>query len=234
MGVGSDNLIHIAFVWHMHQPYYKDLADGKYVMPWARLHGIKDYYRMVAILDEFPNIKQTFNLVPSLISQLEDYAFNNATDAFLDLTIKPAEELNEEEKVFILWNFFMANWDNMIKIHPRYDELLKERGYYVSLRELSETHRIFKTQDYLDLQVWFNLAWFDPISLNEDKDLLKLKEKGKKYSEEDKAIIVAKQKEIMSKIIPKYKELMQRKQIEITNKDLEYIDCPKCDSKIEL
>ena len=90
--------LYVAFLWHMHQPYYKDLLSNKLLMPWVRLHGIKDYYDMVAILEEFPNIHQTFNLVPSLISQIEDYVNNTATDIFLDLTIKPAKDLANEEK----------------------------------------------------------------------------------------------------------------------------------------
>jgi len=214
--MSSDNFIHIAFLWHMHQPFYKDLEDGKYAMPWVRLHGIKDYYRMIALLDEFPSIKQTFNLVPSLIVQLEDYAFNNATDNLLDLTLKPAKDLTEDDKIFILQNFFMANWDNMIKVYPRYWELLEKRGFYVSLKELSNTCKNFSEKDYLDLQVLFNLAWFDPVTIIEDKDLRKLKEKERNFSEKDKNILISKQKEIILKIIPKYKEVMQRKQIEIS------------------
>jgi alpha-amylase/alpha-mannosidase (GH57 family) len=44
---------------------------------------------MVQILEKFPRIKQTFNVVPSLFEQIEDY--NNALvkDKFLLLTAKP-------------------------------------------------------------------------------------------------------------------------------------------------
>ena len=38
---------------HMHQPYYKDLAEDVYTMPWTRMHCLKDYYGMVAMLREF-------------------------------------------------------------------------------------------------------------------------------------------------------------------------------------
>ncbi len=70
----------VAFVWHMHQPSYKDDSTGLYVMPWVRLHAIKDYLDMLYLLNEFPNIKQTFNLVPLLLEQIQDYAYNNADD----------------------------------------------------------------------------------------------------------------------------------------------------------
>jgi len=212
----SDNKIYIAFVWHMHQPYYKDLATGKYEMPWVRLHGAKDYHFMVEILDRYPKIKQTFNLVPSLISQINDYAYNNATDTVLELTEKKAAELNIDDKTFILWNCFMANWDNMIKPYPRYFELLEKRGYYVSQKELPEIALKFTVQDFLDLQVWFNLSWFDPLTVKKEPVLMALKEKGKKFTEADKKNVLDKQKELIAKIIPKYKEVMERGQIELT------------------
>jgi alpha-amylase/alpha-mannosidase (GH57 family) len=57
--------IEVAFVWHMHQPWYRSALTGAFVMPWARLHALKDYLDMVEILSEYPTIRQTFNLVPS-------------------------------------------------------------------------------------------------------------------------------------------------------------------------
>ena len=44
--------LYITFMWHMHQPYYKDPVTGEYVLPWAYLHAVKDYYDMAAIVDE--------------------------------------------------------------------------------------------------------------------------------------------------------------------------------------
>ena len=59
----------LCFLWHMHQPFYKDLWTGQYKLPWTRLHALKDYAGMVEILSEFPRIHQTFNLVPSMVAQ---------------------------------------------------------------------------------------------------------------------------------------------------------------------
>ena len=66
--------IKVCFLWHMHQPFYRDLVSGEYRLPWVRMHALKDYYGMVKMLDEFPEVRQTFNLVPSLLVQLEEYA----------------------------------------------------------------------------------------------------------------------------------------------------------------
>ena len=65
--------IAVGFLWHMHQPYYKDPITGTYLMPRVRLHSIRGYYDMIALLREYPNIRCTFNLVPSLLAQLIDY-----------------------------------------------------------------------------------------------------------------------------------------------------------------
>jgi len=69
----------------MHQPCYKDMVTGEYRLPWTRMHALKDYYGMVKILEEFPRIHQTFNLVPSLVMQIEEYASGQAVDPFLTL-----------------------------------------------------------------------------------------------------------------------------------------------------
>src|SRR5436189_4968554 len=100
--------IHLCFLWHMHQPFYKDLISGEYHLPWTRMHALKDYYGMVKLLDGFPGIHQTFNLVPSLILQIDEYASGQAADPFLRAALTPAEELNPEKQQFILRHFFHA------------------------------------------------------------------------------------------------------------------------------
>jgi alpha-amylase/alpha-mannosidase (GH57 family) len=212
----SDHPLSIAFVWHMHQPYYKDDVTGSYILPWVRMHGIKDYYDMPALLTDFPEIHQTFNLVPSLLKQIRDYVENGATDRFLALTLKPAAELNPDDKLFLLKNFFMANWDTMIKPYPAYWQLLDRRGHSVSPEDLRNAVRYYTTQDYLDLQVWFNLAWFDPLFKNGDALLRGMVKKGSGFSENEKALLVQKQREVMALIIPEYQRLAGLGRIELT------------------
>ncbi len=208
--------LHIAFLWHMHQPYYKDPFTGVYRLPWVRLHGTKDYLDMAAALEEFPDIKQTFNLVPSLLEQIIDYTDNNAKDAFLEVTLKKASELTDDERVFILENFFLANWDTMVRPFPRYYELLLKRGLRFSRTDLRRTIRYFTDGDFLDLQALFNLTWIDPIFRAQDAFLSQLVAKGKEFTEEEKRLLVEKQFSLLRAIIPKYKELSQRGQIEIS------------------
>ena len=119
----------VAFLWHMHQPYYEDLVTREHILPWVRLHALKDYFGMVALLREFPSVRMTFNLVPSLLVQLEAFAADEAQDRYLELGLKPAHALMPEDVRFILRNFFHAQRHRMIDVYPRYAELLALRGW---------------------------------------------------------------------------------------------------------
>jgi len=225
--------IHLALIWHMHQPYYKDLIAGEYFLPWVRMHGIKDYYDMVAILEDYPNMKATFNLVPSLVEQIDDYVFNNAKDISLKISEKDPKALSDEELVYLLKNFFMANWETMIKPYSRYHAMLLKRGRFASDREIADAGKRFTRQEILDLQVWFNLTWFGFIYKKTDPVIMELLKKGTNFTIEDKVSLLAKQKELLSKIVPKHKELMEKNQIEVTTSPFYHPILPLlCDTSI--
>ncbi|MDR2772031.1 MAG: hypothetical protein LBB93_01015, partial [Elusimicrobiota bacterium] len=135
---------------------------------------------------------------------------------FLDLTLKNAAELTEDDKIFILLNFFMSNWDNMIRGNNRYLQLLEMRGRHTSKAEIKNALAFFKEEDFRDLQVWFNLAWFDPLWVRTDELIKRLHDKGRNFSEEDKQALIAKQFEICGKIVQKHKEAQDRGQIEVS------------------
>ena len=113
----------LMLLWHMHQPSYKDLAEGVYTMPWVRLHALKDYYGMVAILEEFPSVHMTFNLVPSLLAQLEDYARGTAREPSYDISFKTARNLTSDERESLVSLALQANRENLINRYPRFREL---------------------------------------------------------------------------------------------------------------
>src|SRR5688572_32818331 len=118
----------VAILGHMHQPFYQDLLTGEHVLPWVRMHAIKDYWGMVALLREHPSVRVTFNLVPSLLVQLDAFARDEARDRHLELGLKAAEQLSEEERAFCVENFFHAHRPRMIDPYPRYAELFEKRG----------------------------------------------------------------------------------------------------------
>jgi len=206
--------IPFALLWHQHQPYYKDLAGGDYILPWVRLHGIKDYYGMARLLWEFPGVRCGINLVPSMLVQLEDYVSGGATDPFLRRTQMPADGLGGEDVYFILDHFFMAQWDRMIRVYPRFKELLALRRMSRSTAEQAAAE--FTTADLRDLQVWFNLAWFHPVSFEESETLRELVKKGRDFSEGDKAALLREHDAVLAKVIPLHKELAARGQVELT------------------
>lgn len=183
-------------------------------MPWVRLHGIKDYIGMALLLEDFPRIRQTFNYVPCLLEQLKDYEENRANDQFWKLTKIPAEDLNQENKLYILDNFFSANHQNMIDIYPRYKELLKKRNFRKKLAR--DVVSVFSNEDFQDLQVWANLTWYNPLVIQKDPSLSELVKKGEGFTNEDKEIVLSKQTDVIRQIIPLHKRLQDLKQIEVT------------------
>ena len=208
------NKVHLAMLWHQHQPYYKDLVTGKMLMPWVRLHGVKDYIGMIDILDEFPDLRQTFNLVPSLLDQLEGYTSGECTDVHLEHARKAPDDLEEDEVKFILNNFFTANWDTMIRSRPRYGALLALRNF--ERQSIDMAVKRFSLQDIRDLQVWANLAWFHPLVVDRDEFLQQMIAKDRDYTEEDKHAVLDKQLEVLARIIPRHKQLQDEGRVEVS------------------
>ena len=200
----------VAFVWHFHQPNYQTQPNGIRLMPWARLHAIKDYLDMVLILDKFPKIKLNFSLVPALLDAIEDYAHNDGHDIHSKLTVTPVEELTDDDKLYILNYFFDANYETLISRNPRYNELYLKR---YSHHEISIED--FSLQDYADVMMLFNLVWFDPTWKNVYPELLKFEQKGKNYSLEDRQELIELNRKIIRQIIPTFKKYQDDGRIEI-------------------
>ncbi len=207
---------HICFLWHMHQPYYTDPVAGSASMPWVRLHATKAYYDMAYGLEKFPSIKATFNFTPSLLRQLQEIGSGTVRDLFLEYAQRPAADLRPEEKAFLIRHFFSANWATMVRPYPRYHELLVKRGADIYGRDLERMARQFSTQDLLDLQTWHNLAWFGYGTVSRYPRLAALRAKNRGFTEEEKQEVLALQLVAVQDIVPLYRRLMEREQIELT------------------
>jgi alpha-amylase/alpha-mannosidase (GH57 family) len=207
--------IDLIFIWHMHQPYYKDPVKNEYALPWTYLHAIKDYYDMPAIVEDTPGAKAVFNMVPSLLEQLLDYASGRAVDPFLIKGQMNPAEMTEEDKLFLLENFFSASRQRMIEPHRRYLELLYMAG---EGRQggFKERVRHFSNQDLLDLQVCFFLAWTGEAARRRFPLFRKLLEKGAGYTAEDKQQLFATHHQLINDIIPLYKRLHEAGRIELS------------------
>ena len=205
----------VVFIWHMHQPYYKDTVQNEYVLPWTYLHGIKDYYDMPAIVEDTPGARAVFNLVPSLIEQLQDYAAGTAVDRFLIKGQQDPATMNDDDKVFLLENFFSANRQRMIEPHRRYLELLYMAGEGKP-GSARERIRHFSDQDLRDLQVCFFLAWTGEAARRRFPEFRQLLEKGEGYSADDLALLFATQRRQLNDILPLYQRLHQQGRIELS------------------
>lgn len=206
--------LRVAFLWHQHQPYYKH--GHRHLLPWARLHATKDYYDMAAALERFPALRQTINVAPSLLVQLADYAHGGGTDRVLELSARPAHELDSDEKVAILRSFFLCNVERMINPYPRYAELYRmggrNRDDIDGLRAAAEA---FSANDWLDLQVWYNLTWIGEYSRG-DEPFASLLARGRDFSEQDKHALLEAGRRIIASVVPTYRRLLESGQAELS------------------
>ncbi len=208
--------VHVCFFWHMHQPYYTDPVAGSASMPWVRLHAAKAYYDMAYLLEQFPDVRSTFNFTPSLLVQLQEIGSGAVRDLFLEHAQRPASELTQEEQAFLIRHFFSANWATMVRPYPRYHELLVKRGLDVQGQDLLQLARRFSAQDFLDLQVWHNLAWFGYGAVHRYPRLAALRNKDRGFTEKDKHEMLALQRVVVQDVVPLYRTLVERGQIEVT------------------
>ena len=180
-------------------------------MPWVRLHAVKDYLDMLLIMKKFPKLKLNFNLSPVLVDAILDYAENDSEDVHSKLTKTPVNELTDDDKRFILNNFFDVNYNSMVLHHPNYNELYEKRVAmdYPDIEAFSD-------EEYGDIMAWFNIAWFDSMYAEMFPDLAQLVSKGKGFTLKDRIEILDYMKKIMKMIIPTYKEYMEKGRIEIT------------------
>ncbi|HWZ97972.1 MAG TPA: glycoside hydrolase [Candidatus Dormibacteraeota bacterium] len=227
--VRAMNRINLVLLWHMHQPQYRDPETGRYVLPWTRLHALKDYWGMVKILEEFPGFHATFNVVPSLGLQLEEYASGKFNEPWFDLAFKNAEQLMREDKSEILSRAFQVNHERLLSRWPRFLELYEWSRPAGGAQALVT----FTPRDWRDLQLLSQLAWMDEEWIARDPDVNRLSARGKNFSEADKNILKTKQLEFLKLVLPIYKEAAARGQIELSTTPFYHPILPLiCDSDI--
>jgi len=192
----------------MHQPVYE--IEGTYLMPWARLHAIKDYLDMVLFLEKFPKLKLNFNVVPALMDTVIDYA-NGVHDIHSELTLCDVENMTLEEKSFVLNNFFSPKFETMLFKSENYKALYQKRFS----RDVCNTED-FDSREISDLMALFNLVWIDPMHYQRYPRLQELWEKQYNYTQDDRVEIIEIQREIIREIIPAYKKYIAEGRIEMT------------------
>lgn len=209
----------VIFLWHMHQPYYRDMVQGNCILPWVRLHAIKGYRDVLRATELSAGAKVVINLTPCLVRQIQEMVEGHVRDDFFLISEKPTDELSLSERAFILRYFFMADWETMVRPYGEYLKLLAKRGTRSSL-DFETVAKKFSDQEIRDLVVWFNLTWFGWAALEDIPELLELKGKGRNFTEEDKALVLSSQLRLLSEVLPAYQRLWTAGEIEVSTTPL--------------
>ncbi|HZL73191.1 MAG TPA: glycoside hydrolase family 57 protein, partial [Planctomycetota bacterium] len=196
-------MIHLAFLWHFHQPSYLDQRSNILHMPWVRLHGAKDYTGMALLMEEFPNIRATANFSPGLLDQLLAYG-RGAEDAVLRAVRKPPDALGGEEREFLRRQLFYVHRERHILRLPRYAEL----------EARVQSGAPLSTQDWLDLETLNALAWVHPAAA--DELIRRLDSKGRDFAIEERDAALSRHVAMAGEVIPRWRRLQDEGRVEIS------------------
>lgn len=204
------------FLWHLHQPDYRDPESGQPLLPWVRLHSTRSYTDMAAALERFPEVRCVVNWAPSLLLQLEAYAAGSAVDVDDELARRPADSLNPAERAHVLKESFSVDWDLWVKPVPRYKELLLRRGMDLKRVDLLRAQAEFSEQDLVDLQVHFALSWMGFAARREEPLVAELLLKERGFTEGEKRALLDVQRRIAGRVVPRWRRLAERGQVELS------------------
>jgi len=211
--------VDFVFLWHMHQPDYRDYASGDFVLPWTYLHAIKDYTDMAYHLERHPKVHAVVNFVPILLDQLDDYTDQFVTgqlrDPLLRLLIhENSGSLSDEHRRLAFDACFRSNHTKMISPYPAYKRLWE---LFNLLQAESETALSYLSGQYVaDLLTWYHLAWCGESVRRDHALVARLMSKAECFSYEDRKQLFDLIGELIRGIIPRYRKLAESGQIEIS------------------
>lgn len=212
--------LYLTLYWHMHQPDYRDVVTNQFVLPWTYLHAMKDYSDMAYHLENNSKARVTFNYVPILLNQLQDYATqlndNNIRDPLLALLIAPdLHNISAEDCALIVKSCFKNHHEKMLIPFPHYQRLLQIYELVEPMLFENELHYL-SAQYKADLLVWYHLAWCGESLRRENTLIQSLMEKGALFTLEDRQVLLNVIAETISGLIPRYKALVKTQQIEVS------------------
>ncbi len=189
------------------------------LLPWVRLHGARAYLDVGELLDEYPHVHLTVNFVPSLVSQLEAAA-KGAPDAWLELARRPIDSLSLDERATLLERHFSVHWGRAVETRPRYRELLEKRGRQLLRADLPDRAKSFSNGELRDLTVLFYLSWIGFAARRGDAELEALEKQGRDFALPDLELVAEKQRLACARVLPLYRQLEERGQIELSTSPL--------------
>ncbi|SPE33972.1 Glycoside hydrolase family 57 [Burkholderiales bacterium] len=209
----------LLLLWHMHQPDYRDRSTGDFTMPWVYLHAIKDYADMAWHLEQQPGMRAVVNFVPVLLDQIEDYCDQFRTGELRDPLLRllaraESTGLSEAERQFAFQQCFRVNHHRLIAPFPPYKRLY---DLFVAMDAQGKDSLSYLSDRYLyDLVTWHHLAWTGETVRRESEIIAQLMAKGSAFSEQDRAALLRVIAEQVQQVIPRYRALAQRGQIELS------------------
>lgn len=211
--------VDLVFLWHMHQPDYRDYSTGDFVLPWAYLHAIKDYTDMAFHLEQHPKMRAMLNFVPILVDQLEDYVDQFATGKLRDPLLRllahtDPEKLTLAQRELALDACFRCNHEKMVTPFPAYKRLMDLHSQLHSAGEVGVSY--LSGQYMADLLTWYHLAWCGESVRRQHPLVIRLIQKGQGFSYQDRKQLLDLIGELVSNIIPRYRKLAISGQIEIS------------------
>lgn len=205
----------------MHQPDYRDSITGEYVLPWTYLHAIKDYSDMAYHLEANPKARVSFNFVPILLDQLEDYNAQFSKKIIKDplLAMFGADSLeciSQEHCQLIVESCFKSHHEKMLSPYAQYQRLYNLYNEASKAGDGSSL-QYFSAQYKADLLVWYHVAWMGESIKRNNKLVQSLIEKGSQFDLKDRTALFNLIGELMRDLIPRYKALQLAGQIEISS-----------------
>lgn len=214
-----DRKLELVFLWHMHQPDYRDHASGEFRRPWTYLHALKDYTDMAGHLERNPQVRAVVNFVPVLLDQIEDYARQFEAGEFRDpllrlLARESLDHLDAGERDLVLATCFPGNHVRMVAPYPRFERL---RSLYRLLEGQGEAASAYLSGAFFaDLLVWYHLVWTGETERRRQALLAELMSKGENFSLDDRRRLLALMGHTLRELIPRYRALAERGQIELS------------------
>ena len=218
----SDKPLKLVLCWHMHQPEYRDLQSGEFKLPWTYLHVIKDYVDMVAHLEAVPNAKAVVNFAPILLEQIEDYS--NQVNSFLhdriaikdpllSALVEPSVSADPEQRLKLLHDCRKASRERQVDRYPVFRKLT-EMAEWIQMHQ--DAINYVNAQFIADILVWYHLVWMGETVKLTDSRVQRLIDKGGGFSLHDRIEILEIIRDLLSKVIYRYKSLARKGRIELS------------------
>ena len=214
--------LNVVLYWHMHQPEYRDLRNGEYHLPWTYLHTIKDYVDMAAHIEQNPAAKAVVNFAPVLLEQIEDYArqldgyLNHGhalRDHLLAALVDPVMSNDSEKRINITKACLRANRERLVNRNDAFRILVELAETALDKPEMLA---YCSDQFFVDLLVWYHIAWMAETVRKSDVRINSLINKGQHYTVHDRHLMLEVIHELVSNVIGRYRALMEQGQIELS------------------